>query len=583
MAGLFADAVAGRLELARLSKATLTELSHVLENMLIEFDLPATVLTGFQVSRNWVSELARYERLVSPTARSVAVFASGNLGDTGNVLGFRLDERSRLTQEWFIIVLSTEFSVALFGEDNPGDVPPAEEMDRVFDAAWTFDPAIVRNLCDVLLHEVRRDHPDRADQVAAAMQQHPPRTASTIFEQRFNRRVFEAMEAGRRRWRRELVRSQDIHDRLQRANDDLLRLERLAAIGTTAATLAHELNNPLASISMSAELMAMQSDAGTLDATDVERHTRNITLMAARAGKMTRGMLDLVRVHDAVIEPLRLSSWLERFADEMTQANHRTVTAECDHELVVLADADRLRHILTNLVVNALHASDAHQPVSIDVTRAAAHATIAVRDHGPGIPESVQTSMFQPFTTTKAAMGGTGLGLALAKRFAEDQHAALELAHTAPDGTVFHLVMPLATPSADLTQKVEAPATEPGAERRVLVVDDDPDVRALLAHLLRQSGWQVWVAGDTEAAVDEVTARRFDAVLVDFRLNDGNSAVDVLARIDAARPGTRARSIVITGSLSRELPDELPPVLLKPFSRAELEAALDQRLRSLGS
>ncbi len=583
MAGLFAEAVAGRLELARLSKATLTELSHVLENMLIEFDLPATVLTGFQVSRNWEAELARYERLVSPAARRVAVFASGNLGDTGNVLGFRLDEDSRLTQEWFIIVLCDEFSVALFGEDNPRDVPPHEEMDRVFDAAWTFDPAIVTDLCDVLMREVRRDHPERAAEVAAAMQLHPPRVASSVFEQRFNRRVFEAMEVGRRRWRRELVRSQDIHDRLQRANEHLLRLERLAAIGTTAATLAHELNNPLASITMSAELMAMKSEANTLEAGDVERHTHNITMMASRAGKMTRGMLDLVRVHDATIEPLRLSSWLDRFADEMTQATHRTVLAHCGPDVVVMADADRLRHILTNLVNNGLHASDADRPVVVDVSVSATHATIAVRDQGHGIPESVHTSMFQPFTTTKAAQGGTGLGLALAKRFAEDQHSALTLAGTGPDGTVFHLVMPLASPTAPRAdQPGESPA-EPTDERRVLVVDDDPDVRALLAHLLRQSGWQVWVAGDTEEAVDEATSRHFDAVLVDFRLSDGNSAVDVLDRIDAALPGLRSRSIVITGSLTRELPDELPPVLLKPFSRAELQAAIEQRLRSLGS
>lgn len=581
MAGLFADTVAGRLELARLSKATLTELSHVLENMLIEFDLPATVLTGFQVSRNWEAELARYERLVTPMARRVAVFASGNLGDTGNVLGFQLDERSRLTQEWFIIVLCDEFSVALFGEDNPDDVQPHEEMDRVFDAAWTFDPAIVADLCNVLIEQVRSDHPDRANEVTAAVQLHPPRAASTLFEQRFNRRVFEAMEAGRRRWRRELVRSHDVHDRLQRANDDLLRLERLAAIGTTAATLAHELNNPLASITMTAELLAMQADAGNLDASELQRHAHNITSMAARAGRMTRGMLDLVRVHEASITPVRLATWLDRFADEMCQATRRSVHAQCPDDIVVLADADRLRHILTNLVTNALHASDLDRDVRIDVSHADLHALVAVRDHGHGIPESIQSSMFQPFTTTKAAQGGTGLGLALAKRFAEDQHCALTLASTGPTGTVFHLAIPLAAPSDTSTPLPVEPAGV-GAERRVLVVDDDPDVRALLAHLLRQSGWQVWVAGDTEAAVDEVTARRFDAVLVDYRLSDGNSAVDVLRRIDVARPGMRDRAIVITGSLTRELPEELPPVLLKPFSRAELEAAIELRLRSRG-
>ena len=581
MAGLFTDAVRGRLELARLSKATLTELSHVLENMIIEFDLPATVLTGFQVSRNWTAELARYERLVAPKARQVAVFASGNLGDTGNVLGFRLDEGSRLTQEWFIIVLCDEFSVALFGEDNPSDVPPHEEMDRVFDAAWTFDPAIVTDLCEVLQREVTGEQPERAEVVAAAVRQHPPRAASPIFEQRFNRRVFEAMEAGRRRWRRELVRSQDVHDRLQRAHDDLLRLERLAAIGTTAATLAHELNNPLASITMTAELLAMQADSGNLDAPELQRHALNITTMASRAGKMTRGMLDLVRVHEASIAPIRLASWLDRFTDEMCEATHRTVRAQCESDVVVLGDSDRLRHILTNLVNNALHASDADTEVLIDVAVSSVQAVIAVRDHGHGIPESLRSSMFQPFTTTKAAQGGTGLGLALAKRFAEDQHCALTLASTGPTGTVFHLAMPLASP-AHLDVATEPEAGADGAERRVLVVDNDPDVRALLAHLLRQSGWQVWVAGDTEAAVDEVTARRFDAVLVDFRLSDGNSAVDVLRRIEAVRPGIRDRAIVITGSLTRELPDELPPVLLKPFSRTELETAIEQRLRPPG-
>ena len=112
----------------------------------------------------------------------------------------------------------------------------------------------------------------------------------------------------------------------------------------------------------------------------------------------------------------------------------------------------------------------------------------------------------------------------------------------------------------------------------VLVVDDDADVRAVLGHLLRRGGWQVWTVGDTQAAVDAVTARPFDVVLVDFRLSDGHSAVDALAAMDAARAGCSDRAVVITGSLARELPAEMPPVLLKPFSRTELEAAIADRV-----
>lgn len=579
MAGLFGQTVAGRLALARLSKATLTELSHVLENMILDHELPATVLTGFQTSRNWAAELARYERMVQPKARNVAVFAAGNLGDDSDVLRFVLDERSRLTQEWFLIVLTDVFSVALFGEDNPEDVPPHEEMDRVFDAAWTFDPQLVGELCDVLVAEVRGDHPDRADVIVDAVAAHPPRSADPGYEQRFHAQVFETLEAGRRRWRRELVRSQDVQDRLQRASQELLRLERLAAIGTTAATLAHELNNPLASIAMTADVIALRADDPTVDPRITQQAAHSIVTMATRAGRMTRGILDLARAGEAEIEPLRLPGWLDRFAEEMVTATHRTVTAACAPDVVVSVDGDRLRHILTNLVNNGLQASDVGQPVAITVVTDDRRATISVRDHGTGIPDGVLAKLFEPFVTTKAGHGGTGLGLALAQRFANDLGSRLELASTGPTGTEFRLAVPLAGVAQDEpAAAVAAPTPRSPDKRRALVIDDDAEVRAILSHLLRQSGWEVWTAAGTDEAVDAVTTRAYDIVLCDFRLSDGRSAPEALAELDAARPGTSARSIVITGSLARELPNDMPAVLLKPFSRAELEAAIGARL-----
>lgn len=581
MAGVFGRALSGRIEPARLSKATLTELSHVLENMVLEHDLPATVLTGFQVSRHWVAELARYERLVAPRARNVAVFAAGNLGDTGRVQAFRLDETSPLRQEWFIVVLTPEFSVALFGQDNPDDVPPAEEMDRVFDAAWTFDPSMVRVVCDTLLAEVAAAHPDRLLDLTAAIEAHPPRSTSPIFEQRFTARVFEALEAGRRRWRRELVRAEDVRDRLAVAASELVRLERLAAVGTTAASLAHELNNPLASVSMTAELIAMQAESGRPDPQALLRWSEGIAQAAARAGRMTRGILDFVRSHEATVDAVRLAPWLARFGEEMAAATHRQVLTACDEPVVVRADDDRLRHILTNLVNNGLQASAPGTPVEVEVRAVTGWAELRVHDHGSGIPDDVVAHLFQPFRTTKAAQGGTGLGLALAQRFAEDQGAVLQLERTSASGTTFLLRLPLA--DADATDDGRPPSrtVEQGpADRRILVIDDDPEVRALLAHLLRHSGWSVQTAADSDAAIAAVGAGHHDAILLDHRLSDGSSTDAVLEGLERARAGSVARVVLITGSLSRELPPDLPPVLLKPFSRAELEAAIEQRITS---
>lgn len=579
MSGLLGARMQGKLEFARLSKATLTELSHVLENMILEHDLPATVLTGFQVARNWTSELSRYERLVTPVGRRVAVFASGNLGDTGKVLGFQVANDSRLTQEWFLVVLTDQFSVALFGEDNPSDTPPHEEMDRVFDAAWTFDPALVAEVCQILLDTVRDEHPDRLHEIAQAIAAQPVRTADTRYEQRFNRRVFEAVEEGRRRWRGELVRSEEVRERLQRAHEELIRLERLAAIGTTAATLAHELNNPLATITMTAELMAFQATQPEVDRQELEHAANNIVLMAGRAGKMTRGILDLARVHEADLQPLELAPWLVSFAEESTLSTRRPVQATCPDHMTVVVDEDRLRHILTNLVNNGVQASAPGAPIVVSVGRGRRHAIVSVRDQGHGVPAHIADTLFEPFTTTRSGEGGTGLGLALSKRFAEDQHCRLELTSTGPTGSTFSLSIPLAASSAAPTLVHEPTVGVAGESRRVLIIDDDPDVRSLLGHLLRQGGWVVTSVSDTASAVDAVTATDFDTVLVDFRLSGGTSALDLLVRIDDARPGIRERAIVMTGSLTRELPPELPSILLKPFSRAELEAALADRLR----
>jgi DNA-binding NtrC family response regulator len=115
--------------------------------------------------------------------------------------------------------------------------------------------------------------------------------------------------------------------------------------------------------------------------------------------------------------------------------------------------------------------------------------------------------------------------------------------------------------------------------RCILVIDDDSDVRSLLAHLLRQNGWDVWTAESAAHAREHVAARHHDALLLDFRLGDGSEPVGLLRSLDELRPGSSRRCVMISGSLSHEMPlEQLPPVLLKPFSHDELEAAIAARL-----
>lgn len=147
MHGSFTAATAGQLAVVQLSKATLTDLSHVLEDLLLEDDLPGVVVAGFQASRHWTAERERYERLVALEDRTVAVFTADAPADHPQVLGFALDDISGLRSEWFVLVVTGRFCGALLGVDQPPGSEPVEEMDRPFDATWTFAPEVIGPLC----------------------------------------------------------------------------------------------------------------------------------------------------------------------------------------------------------------------------------------------------------------------------------------------------------------------------------------------------------------------------------------------------------------------------------------------------
>lgn len=590
----FAAVAGDRLELSRLSKATLIDLSHVLEDLFLDDDLPGVVMTGFQSSRNWRSEVRRYERLAGNDDRAVAIFTNDRLALAGRVLGFTLAEDSGMRQEWFIIALTETFSCALFGVDNGIADPatPFEEMDRLFDATWTFDPTVISDLCDLVLAEAATGDPQRADVMARAVASYPPREPSRSFERRFNRLTFEALEASRNRWRRQLLFEQELNERLRTAEARLRRLERLAAIGTMASSLAHEINNPLSTIGMAADLIVAEmidptgpptrAEPGqTLAAAWVAEHATLISTTVGRVGRMVRGILDLVRTEDIAVGPIELTSWMGRVAEELTIAVGRAVRCSTNGPVTVLVDADRLRHVITNLVRNAAEADVEGKPIDIEVDQASnGRVMVTVTDQGPGVPVELLPTMFQPFVTSRASSGGTGLGLPLAQRFAEDLGGSLELLASSASGTTFavtlRVIEPPPGPDEPAPDRMVADLFVPVvAARRALILDDEPMLRETLATILRRDGWTAAVASTPVEAAELLAAESFDVLIVDYRLSRTTTFTEVRLMLESVRPGSSRRMLVITGSLASELTDDdLPPVLTKPFTQPALEAAL---------
>lgn len=608
----FAAVTRDRVELARLSKGTLSDLSHVLEDMLLDSAMPGVVLTGFQVDGNWAAELTRYQRLVEPDARTVAVFATGELGDTGEVIGFELPPGSGLRQEWFIVVQAEKFSCALFGVDrpDPGIDLPIDEMDRLFDATWTFDPEIIGELSKLVLGVAGVSDPAGSGGLEAALRRFPPRTASRELEARFHQRMFATMERGRQRWRDQIVREYLLRERLQVAETRLRRLERLAALGTTVASLAHEINNPLGAITLASDLIEgeVSSLRSIIDARELPDVVERLDAIAsngsligeasARVGRLAHGMLDLARTGEIQLESVELLPWLEKLVEELSVSLTHPVTLLGDGDVRVSIDTDRVRHVLTNLVRNATEADQTGFPIEVEVEApisrvggAARHVTLLVRDRGPGLADDMVERLFQPFVTTKRERGGTGLGLVLSQRFAQECDGTLNLRSTSRAGTVFALALPILGGGVTHPQATDTgidgvagpqdrdPAVDPEDTPRVaLVLDDEPGIRATLGRMMERSGWHVLVAADADAAIATLAGQPCDVMIADWgAMNEGSGFESFCEQVESVRPGSTTRMIVITGSLESTLPDRLvQTVLSKPFGKNELHRAIAQ-------
>jgi signal transduction histidine kinase len=156
----------------KLTKATLVHISHSLEDLVLTHQLPALIFTGFQESSHWAKESQRYNDLAQ-VAQQICIFAGKPLPpeSTANQIHVELAEGDLLREEWFLAILTDQFSVVLCGEDQ--HTATTEEALRSFDTIWTFDPQVVASLLDTLEDTVRRYRPDRLAALQAARARFP--------------------------------------------------------------------------------------------------------------------------------------------------------------------------------------------------------------------------------------------------------------------------------------------------------------------------------------------------------------------------------------------------------------------------
>ncbi len=242
-----------------------------------------------------------------------------------------------------------------------------------------------------------------------------------------------------------IVSFQDLTD-LRRMEVEVARAERLAAIGRLAASLAHEIRNPLAAISGSIELLQQ-----TASSDETNRELMAIVLReVSRLNELVTGMLDFARPARPQLQPVELAQTvaeLLRVLENDKDLNGARAELRPTDPVWVDADPGQLRQVLWNLVRNAAQASPTGAPIMISLEQESNPDAVRleIRDFGSGIPPEMKSRIFEPFFSTK--QGGTGLGLATVHRIVEEHRGHISL-ETPPDGvgTIVAVRLPLRLP-----------------------------------------------------------------------------------------------------------------------------------------
>jgi len=375
------------------------------------------------------------------------------------------------------------------------------------------------------------------------------------------------------------------YEDLALAQDQLVRSEKLRALGEMASGVAHDFNNLLAAILGRAQLLLHRVADPT-----ARQWLQIIERSAADGAKTVRRLQEFTRIrrdqpaiavdlNQVVREGLELteSSW--RLEPPRRGIVIQAVTELAPELPTTLSDPAELREVMTNLILNAVDAMPRGGTLTVSTARRGESIELRVVDTGVGIPEAVRGKIFDPFFTTKGPKG-TGLGLSMTYGILSRHGATIAVDSQEGQGTTFTMLFPIG--AAPLAPVPDAGAAGPAATLRCLVVDDEESVGDMIADVLRSAGHTVLVARNASEGLSRVRSEPLDLVFTDLSM-PGMTGWELARAVRDAVPGLPV--ILVSGFAVEVSAEELQAsgvhsVLAKPINIGDvLDAAAAIRPR----
>jgi PAS domain S-box-containing protein len=365
--------------------------------------------------------------------------------------------------------------------------------------------------------------------------------------------------------------------------------DRMLSVGTLAAGVAHEINNPLAYVAANLQILASElpkmlygEGETRFSREDLESVLNDAQEGAQRVSAIVRDLRALARSEDNANTPVDvlhvLASSIKMTHNEI---RHRARIVQSYAEVPpVIANASRLGQVFLNLLVNAAHAiEDGHaeaNEVRIRVRADDARVYVEIEDTGVGIPASVLPRIFDPFFTTKPAGVGVGLGLSICDRIVEAFGGTIAVTSRLGFGSTFRVALPIASKVSLAVAEEHPVPSQPRS--RILMIDDEPAVGRSIRLLLAPDHEVINVTRALDGLARLDSGEHFDLILCDVMMPE-MSGIELYEQLESRYPTYLQRIVFMTGgaftSQARDALEQLgAPRLEKPFSEAALRRAI---------
>jgi len=390
----------------------------------------------------------------------------------------------------------------------------------------------------------------------------------------------------------------------QKMQSQLLVSDRMASIGTLAAGVAHEINNPLAAVIANLDFIAASVVADDARGPSLARGAARLRTEisgslndAQQAAQRMRFLVRDLKVFsrapgDAPTGPVDVEALLDsslRMADN--EIRHRArVVKQFGAVPCVQAREERLGQVFLNLLVNAAQALPdgraEHNEIRVSTRFDEDRVIVEVTDTGPGIPPKIIGRIFDAFFTTKDVGSGTGLGLAISHRIVTDLGGDLTVESEMGKGTTFRVSIPVCSAQDTIPAMPTTPAETTQLRGRILLVDDEPFILRVVTLVLGKEHEVVARESAVEALTLIKSGERFDLILCDLMMPQ-MTGEELHAELTRVAPEQAECMIFLTGGAftpasQRFLADRSIEYIEKPFDSANLRAIVQRHLRSHG-